>query len=104
MPRSSDPITMAQGFGKGNIVNCIIGLFSSRNYSYSARLQIKNGILDMVYFGDGYFKGRPGRSFYGIGRNRRRSLFLDDNTIDPGTFRRPDNGPEIAYVGQLIQQ
>src|SRR5690606_41457893 len=93
-----------RGAATRNIVDCVVALFGRRDNLYPRRLQVKDGLLDMVHFGDGDPKGRPGGRFNGIRGNGCRSFFLYDDTVYPGAFRGPDNGPKITNIRKLVQQ
>ena len=58
----------------------------------------------MVHFGNGYVKGSSSRSFDGIVRYRRGTVFRDNDAMHATTLGGSDNGPKITHIGNLIQQ
>ena len=58
----------------------------------------------MVHLGNRDIESCPGRSFYGIVRYGRSSIFWNDDTVYPTTFGRSDNGAKIPDIGYLVQK
>src|SRR5690606_19160991 len=97
------PILRAHDNGGGPIkidpIDILFGFFRGSDHGYPGGLQIIDGILEMIHLGNGDPECGPCRGLDGILGNGGGARFGDDDTMDPTTFCRSDDGPEVPDIG-----